>query len=129
MWCEMISHRFFPRNNSGPAPRLPAAAATVVDISTKLMPKPSPADDEKRFLVSSDKFPNIARLVWEAPRKDPVSINVFLCRRGIFLAAFLHVTQKCVVIELFVARSTQRVRRAFRDERCIDSSRRATCAG
>jgi hypothetical protein len=36
MWCEMISHRFFPRNNSGPAPRLPAAAVTVVDISTKL---------------------------------------------------------------------------------------------
>jgi hypothetical protein len=78
------------------------------------------------FCFPPTKFADIARLV---PRKDPVSINVFLCRRGIFLPAFLHVTQKCVVIELFVARSTQRVRRAFRDERCIDSSRRATCAG
>jgi hypothetical protein len=72
------------------------------------------------FCFPPTKFANIARLVWEAPRKDPVSINVFLCRRGIFLPAFLHVTQKCVVIELFVARSTQRVRRAFRDERGID---------
>jgi len=37
------------------------------------------ADDEKNFLISPDDS-NIARLVWEPPGKQPVSINVFLCR-------------------------------------------------
>ncbi len=41
----------------------------------------SPATAEEAFMLSSDKIPNIARLIWEPPGRDePVSINVFLCR-------------------------------------------------